>query len=105
MVDAKTAEVACKGKRDFILFEPLDDAVRQGRRLILVLQLGAGRNELQQAQCYLASSLGDWLNEQKTDGSGRAYGESKDEDPTLRKHFTRSQILAIRKFGAEDSSK
>lgn len=103
VVDAKAAETACKGKRDFILFEELDNAVRQGRRLVLVLPLSAGRNELHTAQCYLASSLGDWLKEQKTDGSGRPYGESKDEDPTLRKHFTRSQILAIRAFGDENA--
>ena len=29
----------------------------------------------------------------------RPYGETKDEDPTLRKHFTRDQILAIMAFG------
>ena len=29
----------------------------------------------------------------------RAYGEVKDEDPTLRKKFTREQILAIQAFG------
>ena len=28
----------------------------------------------------------------------------KDEDPTLRKHFTRAQILAIRAFGGEGAS-
>ena len=103
VADARTAQAACKGKRDFILFEDLDDAVRQNRKIILVLPLGAGRTEVGQAQAYLAESLGDWLREQKTDGSGRPYGESKDEDPTLRKHFTRSQILAIQKFGGEGS--
>ena len=50
---------------------------------------------------YLASSLAQWLHEEKTDGAGRPYGETKDEDPTLRKHFTREQILAIMSFGVE----
>jgi hypothetical protein len=99
VIDARSAEAACKGKRDFILFEDLDQAVRQNQRLVMVLPLSAGRAELHTAQAYLADSLGDWLKEQKTDGSGRPYGESKDEDPTLRKHFTRAQILAIRAFG------
>ena len=101
VLDAKTTQAACRGKRDFILFEPLDDAVKEGSRLVLVLPLCAGRSEVGQAQAYLASSLARWLGEQKTDGSGRPYGESKDEDPTLRKHFTRAQILAIREFGKE----
>ena len=96
VVDAKLAAAACKGKRDFILFEDLDDAVVQNTPVVLVLPLGAGRGEIGQAQAYLASSLARWLGEQKTDGSGRPYGESKDEDPTLRKHFTRAQILAIK---------
>ena len=99
VVDTQTASAACKGKRDFILFEDLDEALKEGRRLVLVLPLGAGRGELGQAQAYLASSLARWLSEQKTDGSGRPYGECKDEDPTLRKHFTRAQILAIKQFG------
>lgn len=102
VLDAKMTQAACHGKRDFILFEPLDDAVRDGSRIVLVLPLGAGRGEIKQAQAYLASSLARWLGEQKTDGSGRPYGESKDEDPTLRKHFTRAQILTIREFGKED---
>ena len=92
---------ACEGKRDFILFEPLDGAVKENRRIVLVLPLTAGRNDVKQAQAYLAASLSSWLKEQKTDGSGRPYGECKDEDPTLRKHFTRAQILAIRAFGEE----
>ena len=102
-VDARFATAACEGKRDFILFEPLDDAAKENRRLVLVLPMGAGSKGVKQAQVYLASSLASWLNEQKTDGSGRPYGECKDEDPTLRKHFTRAQIVAIREFGAADS--
>jgi hypothetical protein len=103
-VDARTAAAACEGKRDFILFEPLDAAAKENRRLVLVLPLSAGPKDVKQAQVYLASSLASWLKEQKTDGSGRPYGECKDEDPTLRKHFTRAQILAIRAFGDEDGS-
>ena len=101
VADARTAMAACEGKRDFILFEPLDGAVKENRRIVLVLPLTAGRNDVKQAQAYLAASLSSWLKEQKTDGSGRPYGECKDEDPTLRKHFTRAQILAIRAFGEE----
>ena len=93
------AALACAGKRDFILFEPLDDAARDGTPIVVVTLLGAARGELKGAQVYLASSLAQWLSEHKTDGAGRAYGECKDEDPTLRKHFTRAQILAIRKLG------
>ena len=66
--------------------------------------LAAGAGDIRQAQVYLASSLAGWLREQKTDGSGRPYGECKDEDPTLRKHFTRAQILAIRAFGELDAA-
>ena len=29
----------------------------------------------------------------------RPYGETKDQDPTLRKFFTRKQNVAIQKFG------
>ena len=47
-------------------------------------------------QVYLAESLGQWLGEQKVDGAGRPYGETKDEDPTLRKHFTRAQAALAR---------
>ena len=54
------------------------------------------------AQAYLANSIASWLGEEKTDGAGRPYGETKDEDPTLRKHFTREQMQAIRAFGALD---
>ena len=103
VADAKTAAAAVVGKRDFILFEPLDGAVKGGRRLVLVLPLSAGSRDIQQAQAYLASSLASWLKEQKTDGSGRPYDECKDEDPTMRKHFTRQQILAIRDFGDMDA--
>ena len=102
VADAKMAAMACEGKRDFILFEPLDGAVKENRRLVLVLPLSAGSRDIKQAQAYLASSLASWLKEQKTDGSGRPYGECKDEDPTLRMHFTRAQILAIRAFGDLD---
>lgn len=101
-IDVQMATAACQGKRDFILFEPLDDAVKQKRRIVLVLPLSAGQGDIKQAQAYLASSLASWLQEQKTDGSGRPYGECKDEDPTLRKHFTRAQIFAIRAFGERD---
>ena len=104
VLDPKLAATACRGKRDFILFEPLDDAAGQGMPLVIVLPLGAPRTELGQAQVYLASSLARWLKEQKTDGSGRPYGECKDEDPTLRKHFTRAQINAILSFGEEAPS-
>ena len=95
------AMAACKGKRDFIMFEPLDDAVRKGTRLVLVLPVSSPKSDVKQAQVYLASSLARWLKEQKTDGSGRPYGECKDEDPTLRKHFTRAQINSILAFGEE----
>ena len=105
VVDGKVAAAACEGKNDFILFEPLDKAVRDNRRLVLVLPLNASSRDIKQAQVYLASSLSSWLKEQKTDGSGRPYGECKDEDPTLRKHFTRGQILAIRAFGDLDGGR
>ena len=99
-IDQRSAMAACKGKRDFILFEPLDNAAQAGQRLVIVTPMAA--SPMQQAQVYLASSLSSWLSEQKVDGSGRPYGETKDEDPTLRKHFTRSQIIAILDFGQED---
>ena len=99
LIDPAQVEAACKGKRDFILFEDLDGAVREGRRLVLVTPMGVRPGELKQAQAYLASSLARWLSENKVDGAGRPYGECKDEDPTLRKHFTRAQIQAIRSFG------
>ena len=102
VADTRAATAACEGKRDFILFEPLDGAVRENRRLVIVLPLDASSRDINRAQVYLASSLASWLQEQKTDGSGRPYGECKDEDPTLRKHFTRAQILAVRSFGADD---
>ena len=103
LLDAKSAASACKGKRDFILFEPLDGAVKEGKRLVIVAPLGAGRAALTGgAQAYLANSIASWLGEEKTDGAGRPYGETKDEDPTLRKHFTREQMQAIRAFGALD---
>lgn len=105
VADARTAAAACVGKRDFILFEPLDSAVKANQRLVIVLPLSAGAHDINQAQVYLASSLASWLQEQKTDGSGRPYGECKDQDPTLRKHFTRNQILAIRSFGDQDQDK
>ena len=70
-----------------------------------VLPMGAPRKELKQAQAYLAESLARWLSEEKTDGAGRPYGEVKDEDPTLRKHFTRAQINAIRSFGGVHAGK
>ena len=99
VLDARAATIACAGKNDFILFESLDEAARQGKRVVLVLPRGAARSELPRAQAYLAESLGRWLSEEKTDGAGQPYGEVKDEDPTLRKHFTRAQINAIRSFG------
>jgi len=105
VLDAQTAAAACVGKNDFILFEAMDDAARQGRGVVLVLPLGATRRELRQSQAYLAESLARWLSEEKTDGAGRPYGEVKDEDPTLRKHFTRAQINAIRSFGGVSERK
>lgn len=104
VVDASGAAAACKGKNDFILFEPLDEALREGHRLVFVAPRGAPRSELPRAQAYLATSLARWLSEPKTDGAGRPYGEVKDEDPTLRKHFTRAQIRAIRTFGSSTAS-
>ena len=92
---------AAKGKRDFVLFEPLDDAVRDGRRLVIVAPLGAGRGALASSQVYLASSFARWLREGKVDGAGRPFGEVKDEEPTLRKPFTRAQLEAILAFGDE----
>ena len=45
---------------------------------------------------------GKALSHRVGDGSPcRPYGETKDEDPTLRKHFTRDQIFAIMAFGDE----
>jgi hypothetical protein len=69
-------------------------AVKEGRRLVLVASKG-DRNA-KGMQVYLAESLGQWLGEQKVDGAGRPYGETKDEDPTLRKHFTRAQAALAR---------
>ena len=100
-LDAAAAAAAAKGKRDFVLFEPLDDAVRDGRRLVIVAPLGAGRGALASSQVYLASSFARWLREGKVDGAGRPFGEVKDEEPTLRKHFTRAQLEAILAFGDE----
>ena len=95
------AAAAAKGKNDFVLFEPLDDAVRDGRRLVIVAPLGAGRGALASSQVYLASSFARWLREGKVDGAGRPFGEVKDEEPTLRKPFTRAQLEAILAFGDE----
>ena len=100
-LDAAAAAAAAKGKNDFVLFEPLDDAVRDGRRLVLVAPLGAGRGALASSQVYLASSFARWLREGKVDGAGRPFGEVKDEEPTLRKPFTRAQLEAILAFGDE----
>ena len=100
-LDAAAAAAAAKGKRDFVLFEPLDDAVRDGRRLVIVAPLGAGRGALASSQVYLASSFARWLREGKVDGAGRPFGELKDEEPTLRKPFTRAQLEAILAFGDE----
>ena len=100
-IDKSRATSVCKGRNDFILFEPLDKCAQQGRRIVIVASLGGGR-ELKDAQAYLASSLARWLSEQKVDGAGRPYGETKDEDPTLRKHFTREQIVAILSFGEKE---
>ena len=100
-LDAVAAAAAAKGKNDFVLFEPLDDAVRDGRRLVIVAPLGAGRGALASSQVYLASSFARWLREGKVDGAGRPFGELKDEEPTLRKPFTRAQLEAILAFGDE----
>ena len=89
---------ACKGKKDFILFEDMDDAVRDGQRVVLVTLKGDGR-ALRGVQAYLAESLARWLGEQKLDGAGKPYGETKDQDPTLRKFFTRAQNTAIQNWG------
>ena len=89
---------ACKGKKDFILFEDMDDAVRDGQRVVLVTLKGDGR-ALRGVQTYLAESLARWLGEQKLDGAGKPYGETKDQDPTLRKFFTRAQNTAIQNWG------
>ena len=97
VLDRERAITAVKGKRDFVLLEPLDDAVDRKRRLVFVLLRDAGQR-LEAAQVYLADSLSRWLSEEKTDGSGRPYGVSKDEDPILRKQFTKSQIFAIHSF-------
>lgn len=69
-----------------------------GQRIVVVTPRGESR-ELKGGQVYYAASLARWLSEQKTDGAGRPYGETKDEDPTLRKKFTRAQIEAIMRFG------
>ena len=61
----------------------------------------AGRGALASSQVYLASSFARWLREGKVDGAGRPFGEVKDEEPTLRKHFTRAQLEAILAFGDE----
>lgn len=89
---------ACKGKKDFILFEDMEDAVRDGRRVVLVTLKGDGK-ALRGVQAYLAESLSRWLGEQKLDGAGRPYGETKDQDPTLRQFFTKSQNTAIQNWG------
>ena len=100
-LDAAAAAAAATGKRDFVLIEPLDDAVRDGRRLVVVAPRGAGRGALASSQVYLASSFARWLREGKVDGAGRPFGELKDEEPTLRKPFTRAQLEAILAFGDE----
>ena len=66
-IDDSLATAACKGKRDFILFEPLDNAVRERQRIVIVTVLGAPRSEIGRAQVYMASSLARWLSEQKTE--------------------------------------
>ena len=93
---------ACKGKRDIFAFDPLDEALAAGKRVVLVAPRGSG-GTLPSAQAYLATSLSRWLHEEKTDGEGRPYGEVKDEDPTLKKKFTRAQVLAVQRFGAGSS--
>lgn len=104
-LDGASAAAACSGKNDFILFEALDGAVRAGKRLVLVTPMGAGRGALKGgAQAYLAGSISQWLSEAKTDGAGRPYGETKDEDPTLRKRFTREQMGAVHDFAALDGA-
>ena len=72
---------------------PSSRAVRDGRRIVLVTLKGDGP-ALRGVQVYLAESLGRWLAERKTDGAGRPYDETKDQDPTLRKFFTRAQVRA-----------
>ena len=70
VLDSARATSVCEERRDFILFEPLDDVVRDGGAIVVVVPRGMGR-DLQQAQVYLASSLARWLTEQKVDGAGR----------------------------------
>jgi hypothetical protein len=97
-VEAQSAEAMCEGRRDFLWFEELAPAVRQRKRLVFVAPRG-GRCRSAQIQAYYARSLGRWLSEEKTDGAGRPYGELRDEDPTLRKKFTKAQAAAILSFG------
>ena len=40
-LDAALVAKACKGKRDFILFEELDNAHRERQRIVVVMPLGA----------------------------------------------------------------
>jgi hypothetical protein len=96
-LDAQRAEAMCKGRRDFVLFEELASAVREQKRLVFVVPFGAPCCRAQ-VQVYYARSLGRWLSEEKTDGTGRPYREMKDEDPTLRKKFTKAQIAAVLSF-------
>ena len=98
VLDAQRAIAACAGKNDFILFEPLEDAVRMNKRVVVTAPLG-GSQALRSSQAYFAESLAKWLSEEKVDGAGRAYGETRDEDPTLRKKLSRAQIQAILRFG------
>lgn len=51
-LSASEAEVACRGKNDFILLEPLDAAVREQRRLVIVMPLNAGRSSLSSSQAH-----------------------------------------------------
>lgn len=97
-VEARSAEAMCKGRRDFVLFEELAPAVRERKRLVFVVPVGAHCRSAQ-VQVYYAQSLGRWLSEEKTDGAGRPYGEMRDEDPMLKKKFTKAQTTAILSFG------
>ena len=98
-LDAGRADAACRGKRDFILFENLDQALAPtahwsrapfdamaraqaasaGQRVVVVTERGSRPPD--GAQAYLATSLARWLNEQKTDGAGRCAPAARPRSP------------------------
>merc|ERR1712087_43534 len=102
-LEKERVSMVCKDKNDFILFEPLANAVQTNKRIVITAPLG-GSEALRSAQAYYATSLAQWLSEEKVDGAGRPYGQTRDEEPTLRKKFSRKQILAILRFGGCDGA-